>query len=856
MRGKAICLVSFFVLAGSALGGTWVQTSWVDGGSGSLDDLWNAHQRSFYQSQDLAWWRYVSDSYTGDNFIFPYAPREEEVDVFGEGDLQETRTVNCGTVYKSGDDVYLVLGGRDSAGFPCIYFSKDQGVNWEETRDTTVTDGAVFAVAQQPGSDRLHLLANTTGGQFVRIYILDNLQDTGWNLEDGFSAEYATHASFLFESGNRGFLTIANIYDHLHEKVWRWDGANWTPGPHEFDREDQLYGIWRMGDGRLYIAADRGLYQDDRCFYSTDDGATWENFSTDYFPGATDFPRFVAVGPGFGWDGKYAYLTSSEEGLTQELCRIEFDDPTDFETFTFAGSASLDAILVGDDGVVYVAGSSVAGACLWYSTDDGESWSGGLLEPPYGGLSALPALFQDPRYGFLYLSGNWLPPDSVPFIVFMASHGASIESLPYDCGESSQFNFIQIQGQIEDYNQLEVFLRSSNNADMEGALDWNQCGRITDYNNLGDVAGLNDGDRYVQYRLVFHGENDVPLSFPAVDSFLLDYAPEGEEPPVGPIVLATVPPDGASDVPLNAKIWIKFDHRMDLESFKDNFYIYADDGATEIDWTGKLEGDGFEFIAEPDPALPPSSEIQVLLDSGITDSDGVPIQDQNGDGEGAFDFTFGTGGEGDIDDEPPVVSNVKANPNPTFGADVVSLTCRADDTDRGGSFIAGGEYFVDDAGADGEGMPLTAADGNFDSSFEELLALVDASGWETGSTHVLYVHARDAAGNWSPLQSVVVETEGEFLDPSRTYVWPNPAGDAAHFAFTLGGNARVVLVVYDLAGREVHRQRGEFNLGEPGAFVWNLDGVASDVYIFRLTAEEIGGMGRSASVVKKLAVVR
>ena len=41
-----------------------------------------------------------------------------------------------------------------------------------------------------------------------------------------------------------------------------------------------------------------------------------------------------------------------------------------------------------------------------------------------------------------------------------------------------------------------------------------------------------------------------------------------------------------------------------------------------------------------------------------------------------------------------------------------------------------------------------------------------------------------------------------------------------------------------------------------GEFVWDLAGVASDVYIFRIVAEELGVMERYAYVVKKLAVVR
>ncbi|MCK4594448.1 T9SS type A sorting domain-containing protein [bacterium] len=95
---------------------------------------------------------------------------------------------------------------------------------------------------------------------------------------------------------------------------------------------------------------------------------------------------------------------------------------------------------------------------------------------------------------------------------------------------------------------------------------------------------------------------------------------------------------------------------------------------------------------------------------------------------------------------------------------------------------------------------------------------------------------------------------GEFFDEDDVYVWPNPAGERA--TFTVGGNSIVKLVVYDLAGREVHRDSGEFLTGDVSEFVWDLACVASDVYVFHIHAEETSGQLRRAAVMKRLAVVR
>jgi hypothetical protein len=321
----------------------------------------------------------------------------------------------------------------------------------------------------------------------------------------------------------------------------------------------------------------------------------------------------------------------------------------------------------------------------------------------------------------------------------------------------------------------------------------------------------------------------------------------------GPGVVRTLPLDGMVNVPRNAQIRVYFDHPMDRGSFDDNFEIRIR-GGDIVDWNGRLEGKETVFVAEPTSNLPSGRTIDVVLDHGITDGDGNPLEDDNGDGPGAHAFHFTTGSHTDTD--YPGLTDVEVYPNPTFGADELTLICFADDSLSGGSTIGGAEYFVDSVGMNGEGFPLEAVNG-YDDVVEWIRGEVDASGWLMGSVHFIYVHAMDLVGNWSELTPVGVYTEGgKYLDEDRVYVWPNPAGERATFTFTVGGDSRVRLVVYDLAGREVFRDSGEFLTGDKGEFVWELAGVASDVYLFRLTAEETTGQLRRASVVKKLAVVR
>jgi FtsP/CotA-like multicopper oxidase with cupredoxin domain len=110
-----------------------------------------------------------------------------------------------------------------------------------------------------------------------------------------------------------------------------------------------------------------------------------------------------------------------------------------------------------------------------------------------------------------------------------------------------------------------------------------------------------------------------------------------------------------------------------------------------------------------------------------------------------------------IDKTKPTVSGASASPNPTNGAVTVTLTAMATDTGATVSNIAAGEWFEGaDPGA-GMGRAMAAADGVFDSTSEGLTAQLNVVtlGWAAGN-HTVSLRAKDAAGNWSTVATVVI----------------------------------------------------------------------------------------------------
>jgi hypothetical protein len=120
-----------------------------------------------------------------------------------------------------------------------------------------------------------------------------------------------------------------------------------------------------------------------------------------------------------------------------------------------------------------------------------------------------------------------------------------------------------------------------------------------------------------------------------------------------------------------------------------------------------------------------------------TDQRGVTRPQGDGCDIGAYELALVP------DNQPPIVSQVQAYPNPAQANTAVTLTATVDDTTTGGSAIVSADYNVDGGGW----VPMSATDGEFNDSIEEVTAkLVFTTQY---GPHTICVRGTDDSGNIS-----------------------------------------------------------------------------------------------------------
>jgi len=149
------------------------------------------------------------------------------------------------------------------------------------------------------------------------------------------------------------------------------------------------------------------------------------------------------------------------------------------------------------------------------------------------------------------------------------------------------------------------------------------------------------------------------------------------------------------------------------------------------------------------------------------------------------------------DTTPPTTSNVSADPNPTNGlvgynTSVPAVRVFADfsDVGTGDSNIIAAEGFIDATSTNGSGFAFISTDGGFNSPTESGygdIPLAVVRNLSNGD-HTLYVHAKDAGGNWGAYATttLTVDKAGPTFGPI-TVTPPS--------ATRQGGNATVNVTV-------------------------------------------------------------
>ena len=220
---------------------------------------------------------------------------------------------------------------------------------------------------------------------------------------------------------------------------------------------------------------------------------------------------------------------------------------------------------------------------------------------------------------------------------------------------------------------------------------------------------------------------------------------------------------------------------------------------------------------ESDPLFADTSNYEFILSQGSPCIDaGDPSSPLDPDDTyadiGAYYFDQGT-----EDYLGPITFNAVADPNPTGNAISITLTAFISDLGRKGNTISEAEYFVDVIGNHGSGSTMSAADGSFDSTIEEVTASIDVSSWSEGSTYNIYVHGKDFLNNWGDFDSVLVSISSQVNNSPNTPSLISPGQNAF-----LDNNTPTLTwnIPVDVDGDQLHFK---VEIDEDGTFGYGVD---------------------------------
>ena len=165
------------------------------------------------------------------------------------------------------------------------------------------------------------------------------------------------------------------------------------------------------------------------------------------------------------------------------------------------------------------------------------------------------------------------------------------------------------------------------------------------------------------------------------------------------------------------------------------------------------------LVNNPDPIASLDQIIPAAIINGLAEgTHTVSVRSQDAAGNWGVAATISLV----VDKTGPTASNVSASPNPNngqkpFNTTTPAVRLSATLTDSAAK-ITVVEGFIDTAGADGTGFFFAASDGSFNSLTENVIADIPLTtiGQLSTGNHTLYVHGKDAAGNWGTTSSTIL----------------------------------------------------------------------------------------------------
>ncbi|MBC7442048.1 MAG: S8 family serine peptidase [Ramlibacter sp.] len=121
----------------------------------------------------------------------------------------------------------------------------------------------------------------------------------------------------------------------------------------------------------------------------------------------------------------------------------------------------------------------------------------------------------------------------------------------------------------------------------------------------------------------------------------------------------------------------------------------------------------------------------------------------------------------------PATTSTILTPTPADGRSDVNLHATGDDTLTGGSNIAAAEFFTDTVGVDGAGAAMSVGPAAPTAGLDAMIPAATVNALANGS-HTIYVHAKDAAGNWGSTATTTLMIDKTKPVVSAVSAAPNP----------------------------------------------------------------------------------
>ena len=134
----------------------------------------------------------------------------------------------------------------------------------------------------------------------------------------------------------------------------------------------------------------------------------------------------------------------------------------------------------------------------------------------------------------------------------------------------------------------------------------------------------------------------------------------------------------------------------------------------------------------------------------------------------------------EIDKTGPTTSGVTFTP-PAANAQAVAVSATGNDVATGNHNVVAGEFFIDTTGTNGAGTAMTALVPSPTATIAGTIPAATVAGLSVGN-HTIYVHARDAAGNWGARVSVLLRIDR--TAPTFTSITLSPNSIASGTATT------------------------------------------------------------------------